>query len=640
MNNLQQAAEWSTGIAEYDEYVRSREPSSDVLHELAGLQPSERAKIIQSTMKCHPGQIDAWLNACIRRAKQSSTSRSVPYPAQPPRMPQNTHSPANAGFSLPSIIPASTPSALSPVPSPVMPSPTMPSPMTPVHSPAPAPNSQGETRRALFASPANDSMTAPLWITKAFAELQDRSQCVAVIFENLDAMRVERLAQLPPYLQMNIAISMLWNPGAWSNPNEYIQRALDALQRLESPSSTTTVGTSKMTIKLVVLTVGLNLGTGHLALHAALQQMKRHHPDVIIQRVATYSFETDEDALKLEKKVAEVQGSLHQCGDAEHLRAFVQANAQSWQDCKFLVLATLPSEGLVDTKGTGKGPGTALHQKGGRLAWEIHKTIGELQTLAGPSSCLSLVSSRPAKHHQDENTLNSILGASFTTRPTHYQGPASQKHVRTNPQLQQNDLKVHWKPIDPKQSIDGWVWQGNAVGAEMPTTGDNLQYDLHDDIVNAAGTRLFDPSLLSNYQKDALQSWVMQHMSTKEERMLSRKMWLHIFGVMNSPFLAAADSVFPCHGTMVQLSGTPAAAGSPTGKPCGDLRYCQQCAKVLKLLSRGWHVALKGDIIVGLLKKGIARWTDDKQSEGWWQAGHSEAHDCSSSCPLQHNAVS
>ena len=635
VNNLHQACQWTSGIPDYDDYIRGRSPDASTLRELASLPQEQRGKIMQSTKNKDPTHIDSWLLTCIRRAKDSRSAgpyqpaRQSSIPTMPPQVVNNGPIMASPGRPPMQSFPGMQGpyQAMNQSPSAFMSAPT------PPHTPVP------DVRRNLFNSPANDSMHTPTWVSAAFASMKNMSECMGVVFEHLDSSRVELIMQLPTALQMNIAVSILFNPNAWHNPNEYVQRTVETVQRLAGPAGSASPTPAGQIFKVVVLTAGFSAGTGHMSLHAALQQMKRQQPETEIQVVGVYSFEIDKNAVQIEKQVASALGwTVHQCGDASNIRTFVYNNMASWQNCRFMLLASLPSKHLTDADDSGKGPGTALHQPGCRLVWEFHKTIIDIQLAAGPSSCVHLVMARSCKHHQDDNTLNGLLGSAMLSRPSHYHAPDNPKYLRSNPSLKGVDMKFLFEPIEAKQSIDGWVWLGNAAVSGETSNNESLQHALSDDILNASASRLFHPEVLKPSQTQALQSWLMEHMSSKEQRLLGRKMWLHFLGVRDTPLAKILDEVFPCYGTIIQVTGAQAAPSMTAAKMCGDVRYCRNCVTTLKLLSRCWHVAHMADVLVALVRITTKRWSDESQTEGWELFQQSHVHDCSDSCALQHSA--
>ena len=392
------------------------------------------------------------------------------------------------------------------------------------------------------------------------------------------------------------------------------------------------IKTSDISEDAAIDSVGHGIGLTHMAVHASLQRMKTTIPRVVWKLAGVFSFEIDTKATAVESNVAKGLGwKVFQCGDASGLLQFVEKNASNWQQSKVLLLTRLPKPKLKFGEVPAQGS-TVLHKDGLRLIWSI---LASIQHLAAQdkSAVLHLCDISPVASTSDEAAMSSMFGTAFHGPVGHYGATNKLHYWRTN--IKTNKFKIEHQyekmPLDSPQ--DGWVWQpeqGTQAAADGRTTMTSAPGA---DIVSAAANAVFDfNSLPVEYQQHLL-TQRMEHVSSKEQRMLSVTHWLFLLGLRNTVLEQAVKEKFPCFGKMVKVTGMPCPQDLAAGVPCGTQRWCNHCEAALGLIGKCPHVPLMTDILVAMLQSCGEAWISGDKAL-WMPCPSQERHVCGSTCPL------
>ena len=621
---------WRCGHAEYDNYIAELNLASDILDSLAKIDQKGRLKILRATFATKPDYPESWMEKCIQKhwdgIGRKSGGRPAPYQrdAAPPAAAPVSWSASSGASDSTDLTPRVQQSHGN--------SPSGPSGgARSIASPVMSHTSIGASVPRQLSSPRSQA-APPEWVVELRHGMNNRGMLLRGLFKQLDAERVARMSELGNQEQAFIAASIIFNPGAWQNVNEYVSQCVETLAGIDSQDKgVPKTITAAVDIRVVVLTVGYGIGLGHMALHAALCLPESAH----LRLAAVYSFEVAETALAVEKLVAQGLGwGLHQCGDAHNLFEFVRQNSGAWEGCKILLLTRLPKPKTTrDSNESIRGDVTGLHKDGARLVFQISQVV---QYFASKSkdSIVHLADIHPMPHTPDEEQLNDMFGKSFSISHKYYGATSRRHHFRTNVRLQdrQHMFKHLYRKMDFSQPQDGWKWspdeaQGAATGQEVIMTSAPGSK-----VAQACAEGVFDASCIPPPMKAEIQMQQMTHVATGEKRLMSVKMWLHFLGLSRTVAADVIQQTHPCHGMILQVTGQAAPSGLPSAVPCGKGRWCNQCEHVLTLLGKCGHVPLMTDIIAVLLKVALEGWQLNN-ADLWTECSSCEAHACGPSCP-------
>ena len=622
---LTEAVAWTVGVAEYDAYLRECDCAPDVYSKLAELPIAERLKIARSTFTTQPDHPQPWLIRCMERYwEQKGKRRAGPYnpkPSQP--MASSGNGPQNPIIPGSQSAPAFDPTASSPA--------SMPGreavPTSPKHVMTP----ETSCRRSLWSSPGS-SQSPPEWVSAMNNNLKDKSKVMELFFTNLDADRILQLSKLPVAMQLHIAVACMLNPSAWPSVNEFVARCVATLELLDTPADlVASPSVQPKTLQLVVITVGYGMGLGHMAVHAALQQVSKVPSAVNLNLAGAYSFETDSVAVEIEKKIAsKLHWTIHVCGDASALPHFVRSNAPSWKGCKVLLMSRLPRSKPSQQAGVGHGH-TSLHETGSRLVWALLQAL-QLLAAEDKSNVLHLADIPVFTNKEDETCINRLFGDAFQAPVDFYGGTSRPHHLRTNYALRGCSLKHLYNKVDLFQTVDGWRWTPCGMPLNAATAGVVMTSAPSGAVCTAATEALYDDTGLSLDMKNALAVQTMTHMATQEKRLMSVQMWLYMLGLKDTVAEKVLKETHPCHGIMLAVNGLPPPAGMSTAPACGTGRWCKQCEVSLKMLGKCSHVPLMTDILVGLLTAAREAWSN-QDVRTFKDVPQDEPHECGPSCP-------
>jgi len=271
---LTTATTWLVGERELDDYMMDLAVAPDIMRRFAQIDPASRLKIMRSTYKTKPEHPEAWMDKCIAthwegRGKRRSgpyatgaASGTAPAPARVEASPAGSQSSSWCGSSP--GMPGSEPSP------------------RPVHSAVPATlqaasSVQGSTRRQLF-SPGSE-LAPPQWILEARKVMDNRGELLKLFLPQLQTDALVRLLQLPNEVQALLAASCLFNPISWDRESDYTAKCIHALESLDKlPGAPSAPSTTAYEVRLAVVTVGLGMGLGLVALHAVGRQQQTFSP--------------------------------------------------------------------------------------------------------------------------------------------------------------------------------------------------------------------------------------------------------------------------------------------------------------------------------------------------------------------------
>ena len=631
--SLTPAGQWRCGHAEYDSYIADLQLPPDILQSLARVDQSSRMKMFRSTWVKQPDYPVSWIEKCLERHwAPRNSNRGNPYqsaagsgqPSANQTMVSAAATPIQHGtprsIQSPASSHASASAASAPHPAAIA---------TRGRAEAPSP-------RQLFAS--GSTLDAPEWIAQMRNQFGNRSLMLRSLFKHLNPEMLGKITVLGNNEQVFIAGSLLFNPQAWSTPNDHVARCMEILSTLDNPSAglTNPARSQELVLKFVVITVGYGIGLGHMALHAALQQLSREATNVRVVLANVYSFEVHQKCVEVEQKVGKALGwSLTSCGDAQQLMEFVQQHASNWEGCKILLLTRLPKPKTSATSAevfVGQTP--ALHKAGSRLVHQIVQVVQFFQRKQ-KDSIIHLADIHPMQHAPDDEMLDHLFGRRFTAPGAYYGATNRVHHYRTNVKLHDcSGMFQHmYHKVDVKQPQDGWKWTPDLSEAQRGSDGELVMNSSPSGaVVQACSEAVFDMSSVESKMKSAIQVQQMTHQATQEKRLMSVKLWLHILGLRQTCIATIARDDFPCFELILQVTGQQAPTGLSSAVPCGQGRWCNNCEHFLTLLGKCVHVPLHTDTLVVLLKSATQAWQAGLL-DFWEACPEHEPHDCGPSCP-------
>ena len=466
----------------------------------------------------------------------------------------------------------------------------------------------------------------------------NRGLMLRTLFKNLSPDMLGKITALGNNEQAFIAASLVFNPKAWQTPDVHVGRCMEILSRLDNAGGVPTglPQSEPLLIKLVVITVGYGIGLGHMALHAALQQLSTEGTNVRVQLVSVYSFEVNQKSVEVEQKVGKALGwSLTPCGDAQQLREFVQQHASKWEGCKILLLTRLPKPKIsASSTEVFVGQAPALHKAGSRLAHQIVKVVQFFQRQR-KDSIVHLADIHPMQHGPDDAILDHMFGRRFTASLAYYGATNRVHQYRTNVKLQEGSaiFQHMYHKVDMKQPQDGWKWTPEASEAVQGADGEPaMNSSPSGAVVQACSEAVFEAAGVDSKMKSAIQVQQMTHQSTQEKRLMSVKLWMYILGLRQTCIFNIAREDFPCFDLILQVTGQQAPPGLSSAVPCGEGRWCNNCEQFLTLLGKCVHVPLHTDTLVVLLKSSSQAWQAGNL-DFWHECPEHEPHDCGPSCP-------
>ena len=634
-DTLTSAVNWRCGQAEYDTFISNLALPPDILQSLAEVDQASRLKIFRSTWQTKPEYPSAWISKCIERhwnSRSKGAGRGTPYHREMAPVPQTPRQSLTnaAGPPMHHGTPGSTPSPLS--------SHVSVGVFSATHPAASATRGRADVQspRQLFASSSTPS--APEWIVQMRNQFGNRGFMLRSLFKQLSPDMLAKITALGNNEQVFIAASVLFNPKAWSTPDVHVARCMEILSSLDNLSAVST-GMPQFEpplIKFVAITVGYGIGLGHMALHAAAQQLSTEGTNARVQLVNVYSFEVNQKSVEVEQKVVKALGwSLTPCGDAQLLLEFVQQHASKWEGCKILLLTRLPKPKIsASTTEVFAGEGSALHKVGSRLAHQIVQVLQFFQRQQ-KDSIVHLADIHPMQHGPDDAILDQMFGRRFTAPLAYYGATNRVHHYRTNVKLQESSVTFqhNYHKVDMKQPQDGWKWSPDASEALHGSDGEPVMNSAPSGaVVQACGEAVFDVAVVDRKMKSAIQVQQMTHQATQEKRLMSVKLWMYILGLRQTCIFNIAREDFPCFELILQVTGQKAPNGLSTAVPCGQGRWCNNCEQFLTLLGKCVHVPLHTDTLVALLKSSFQAWQAGNL-DFWHECPEHEPHDCGPSCP-------
>ena len=588
--------------------------------------------MFRSTWTNRPSFPMAWIEKCIERHWTGKGSgRATPYQREMGSGPQTPRQTVASAAAAP--LQHGTPS---PVPSPMTSHTSTGAPCA-THAAAIATRGRADapSPRQLFSSAI--AVSPPEWIVQMRNQLGNRGQLLRSLFQQLSPEMLSKLSSLGNNDQVFIAGCLLFNPKGWRTPNDHVARCMEILSSLDKPGAvpTSLAQSEPLLVKLVVITVGYGIGLGHMALHAALQQLSHEGTNVRVQLASVYSFEVNHTSVEVEQKVGKALGwSLTSYGDAQQLMEFVQQHASNWSGCKILLLTRLPKPKIsASSTEVFAGNAPALHKAGSRLAHQFVQVVQYFQRKQ-KDSILHLADIHPMQHAPDDEILDGMFGRRFTAPGAHYGATNRVHQYRTNVRLQECSASFQhmYAKVDLKQPQDGWKWTPEGSELQQGPDGEPVMNSSPSGaVVHACSDAVFDAAGIDSKMKSAIQVQQMTHEATQEKRLMSVKLWLHILGLRQTCIANIAREDFPCFELILQVTGQQAPALT-SAVPCGQGRWCNNCEQFLTLLGKCVHVPLHTDTLVVLLKSAFQAWQAGLV-DFWEACPELEPHDCGPSCP-------
>ena len=94
------------------------------------------------------------------------------------------------------------------------------------------------------------------------------------------------------------------------------------------------------------------------------------------------------------------------------------------------------------------------------------------------------------------------------------------------------------------------------------------------------------PHRVTDAEKSNLIRIRVQHCQTKEIRYAGRHWWCLWLGMQATPMPQILDDLFPCYEHIWTATGALCKDQHPNSTPCGRLRDCNMCERVLDMLAR------------------------------------------------------
>ena len=133
-------------------------------------------------------------------------------------------------------------------------------------------------------------------------------------------------------------------------------------------------------------------------------------------------------------------------------------------------------------------------------------------------------------------------------------------------------------------------------------------------------------------EKELMEALVAQHGQTGEQRYISREWWMMQYGILgDTPMPGFYKNRLPCHGQMYSTTGLQ--GKGHTVVPCGKVRYCENCEKLIRQLDQGYNFHVLANAVTNVLTKALGMWKrggDSKAFErpDFWATKHQSGDGC------------
>ena len=155
----------------------------------------------------------------------------------------------------------------------------------------------------------------------------------------------------------------------------------------------------------------------------------------------------------------------------------------------------------------------------------------------------------------------------------------------------------------------------------------------HHTVVKAASESVFSGTILPQHLRQELHTQTMMHLQTKEQRLMSVRMWMHFLHLRGSPAEDALLETYPCFRMMIQATGQKALEQTFAAIAWGTGRWCQQCETALSLLGKCGLAPLITDMWSALLAVSGEAWSNGS-TEQWSACSQQEPIVCGPNCPF------
>ena len=472
----------------------------------------------------------------------------------------------------------------------------------------------------------------PIWAKPAFDMWpKDKSGLVTEVCRHLNSDATDLVMELdaPSAAAMCFALVLAApasEEGVSLLTKQWLQRRGTFKAKLASPveGSSQALSAGQQT-NIMFIIIGINDGRAAMLAHAASKIMKSQYGEetkfempVIIAPTALKEIEVLQQTCSLSPFRSDVT-------TMSDMEPFIERTANEWitRHTKFLVVHMLaPSEELQKMQEVPNSNG--LHSPGARWIFEAAGVTECLCKAVGHNNVASIFFSPKELNQETTTVLKSMFGDrmenvtpclnTFSNTPTIFAVPSGcvyQALIPEKPKCVEHD---GWK-IEPK--VYDWATKNQSLGSQA---------------VSLLWKKIFQERDWTSEEKDLMRALVAEHALTGEQRYISREWWMMQYGILgDTPMPGFYKSRLPCHGQVFATTGLP--GKGPAAVPCGKVRYCENCEKLIRQLDQGYHFHVLVNAVTNVLTKALGMWKRGAESPGFSRPDFwATSHQCGDAC--------
>lgn len=497
-------------------------------------------------------------------------------------------------------------------------------------------NSGGGPSIASSSPPSQDVLpkNPPSWAKRTFAFWPSKkSELVGAVMENLNREEQETFGELDPPTMAALAYALVLavpdTPnGASAVMKEWLKRRDDFRGLGSSSFSASDSGSGSMPpLEIQMIVVGNNdvRGTLLATLTTRIISKMSNVSGISFSKPMVFSGsqQQTDDIVSLEKSCGFVESREER--NFCDLEAYLARESEKMvaDGRKVLVIAILPpAEELMEFQADPSC--AALHLPEARWIFELSRHIEEMNKLLGSANVASVMFSPSQMNENCQKELANHFGPKID-QPL----PASAR-AANHPDVYAFPKETVWTTVLEPNPIaiefDGWKLKPD-IGSKMKQT-----VNMATKLVSCLVADMFKERPLSDDEKEIMTDMKATHRETGERRALSREWWLGEYNLTETPLPSFWREKFKCAGTIISASGLSSKAGGP-GTPCGQVRYCMQCEKVLKMLDEGYNMHSLVNGTVNVIMKAVSTWRRKTGHELFQRSATVQSsHHCGDDC--------
>ena len=409
---------------------------------------------------------------------------------------------------------------------------------------------------------------------------------------------------------------------------EWGQRRAAFIAKSPGPSaglSQVSCDTKEMEIMVVI--IGIDDGRAAVLAHAAAKIMQSMHNDKIrFDKPVIIAPTAGRDIKQLQEQCG-LTPSNHDITTMPELETYIERMSNEWttRQTKFLLINMLPPTKEFHKTQTGTDTSNGLHMSETRWIFEAGKVAHLLCGAVGQENVSTILFSPMRLNGETKNTLKTMFGVpmenvtqclnTVSNTPLIFTTPSGavyQTVVEETPKMLEHD---GWKML-PK--VYDWATKNHSLGSQA---------------VSLLHKKLFGERAWDAEETQLMEALLAKHVQSGEERYMSREWWMQQYGILGqTPLPSFFMSKLPCHGLIFAMTGV--AGKGQNAVPCGKVRYCENCEKIIHQLDQGYHFHVLTNAVINILTKAVSTWkrggdpTAFARPDDW-----DRQHQCGLACP-------